>query len=564
MKSDTSAAEGARPLPDIDDLAASLHFSPLDGIIWLGGRRMVLMHTRALGILRRELIEAVGHDRARALFTRQGHEAGAMDARFANTVRGNREVFDAFAVGPQLHALEGVVKVEPVLLDIDVPTGRFRAEYRWHNSSECEAHIEHFGIGANPACWSQLGYASGYASVFIGRPIIYREVRCKAMGFDHCHIVGRPAQEWDDDDLRYFRAENYAPAPASTPPAKWDMVGASSGFNVAFHLLQRVAKTSATVLFLGESGVGKEMFARNLHRMSLRAEQPFVAVNCAAIPETLVESELFGVEKGAFTGATASRAGRFERAEGGTLFLDEIGTLSLSAQGKLLRALQEHEIERVGGTATLATDVRVIAATNTSLEEAIAAGTFRSDLYYRLNVFPVRIPPLRERSADIPLLMDHFLRIIAARHGKAVTGFSQRTIYHMLGYDWPGNVRELENVIERGVILAEPGGPIELHHLFTSGERLEKSVLALDRTGGAGSIQYHITADVGRAADDGGPLLDNIIKTAWSLDDLSHRLALRALDQCAGNRSAAARRLGLTRSQFNYRLGKRAGASSGQ
>ena len=238
-------------------------------------------------------------------------------------------------------------------------------------------HQADFGIGTEPACWMQTGYAIGYTSAMIGRLIVYREIECPRMGHQHCRLVGKPADEWDnvEDDLRFLNAEAFVsttahggagerqqaaelPGDDQRPYGEKEMVGVSSAFNSACHMLKRVASTAATVLFTGESGVGKELFAYMLHQIGPRKEQPFVAVNCAAIPETLIESELFGVERGAYTGASQSRPGRFERAAGGTLFLDEIGTLSLVAQGKLLRALQEGEIERVGGVRSVKVDVR--------------------------------------------------------------------------------------------------------------------------------------------------------------------------------------------------------------
>lgn len=562
--------------PNIDDLAASLRFSPSDGHIWLGNRRMVLMHTGALGIMRRELIDALGQDRARALLTRQGYEAGAMDAEFANRVRANGKMFDAFSVGPQLHALEGVVLVKPLVFDVDVEKGEFYVEYQWHHSSECAAHVEHFGVSATPVCWSQIGYASGYATVFLGRPIIYRETQCQAMGYDHCHIIGKTAEEWDnpEQDLKYFRAENYVASgngrtkkpPQKAPPAprqgegqrdEWHLVGASSGFNIAYHMLQRVAKTDATVLFSGESGVGKEMFARNLHKLNHRSAEPFVAVNCAAIPENLIEAELFGVEKGAFTGALASRQGRFERADGGSLFLDEVGTLTMSAQAKLLRALQESRIERVGDSRVRDVDVRVIAATNIDLKEAVEKGEFREDLYFRLNVFPIRIPPLRERYADMPMLMDHFLRRFSARHEKRITGFSEQAIGALMSYRWPGNIRELENMIERGVILAEDDGPIDLCHLFTSGEKIDKSIFALDSAGRPRRAHYHGQADLEQEEDLAtAGIYDSLLEKRLGLPALESQMIEHALRKTGGNRSAAARLLGISRAQINYRIDK--------
>lgn len=540
-------------LPLIGDLAATLHFAPEQGHIWLAGRRMVLIHARTLGIARREIVNAIGYDRARAVFTRQGYDAGAMDADVAAKIRKGDSVYDAFSVGPQLHALEGAVLVEPLVFDVDVERGRFHAEYRWRHSSECGEHVAVFGVGQAPAGWSQIGYASGYASVYLGRPIVYREVECIAMGHADCRIVGKPAEDWDDaeDDLRYMRSEQLqaaVPMPrtatAAAPADRWRVVGASSGFNVAFDMLRDVADTDAVVLFQGESGVGKEMFARNLHTMGRRRDNPFVAVNCAAIGEGLIEAELFGVERGSFTGATVSRPGRFERAEHGTLFLDEIASLSLIAQAKLLRALQEGEIERVGDTRTRTVDVRLVAATNIDLREAVAAGTFRADLFYRINVFPLRIPPLRDRRADIPLLMEHFLDIYRARYRKQVSGFDEKAVSAMLSYDWPGNVRELENIIGRGVVLGREGEPLRLHHLFTSGERLGDQRFAL---GTDGKVRSTSAVDAPQLS------VDTLLDQCASLAEIERRLLDGALIRSGGNRSAAARLLGLSRAQFNYR-----------
>jgi len=550
--------------PLIGDLAATLHFAPEQGHIWLSGRRMVLVHARTMGNVRREVANAVGYDRARAIFTRQGYESGAMDAEVAAKLRQGDSVFDAFSIGPQLHALEGAVLVEPLAFEVDVEKGHFLAEYRWRHSSECGAHVDAFGVGHLPGGWMQIGYASGYASVYLGRPIVYREVECIVMGHEHCRIIGKPAEAWADaeQDLRYMRSEqlnvvNEAPRPVAPAPRervkpdRHRVVGASSGFNVAFDMLRDVADTDAIVLFLGETGVGKEMFARNLHAMGKRAEKPFVAVNCAAIPETLIESELFGVEKGAFTGATACRSGRFERAEKGTLFLDEIACLSLAAQAKLLRALQESEIERVGDTRARKVDVRLVAATNIDLREAVAAGIFRADLFYRLNVFPLRIPPLRDRRADIPLLIDHFLDIFRARHGRQVTGFDAAALSAMLSYDWPGNVRELENIIERGVILGRNGEPLRLHHLFTSGERLgdQRFELAAD-----GSIRASGTREENSAPAQQISPVQALLDDGMPLSKIEAAMLAEALSRANGNRTAAARMLGLSRAQFNYRL----------
>ncbi len=237
-------------------------------------------------------------------------------------------------------------------------------------------------------------------------------------------------------------------------PGGRTLIGQSPAFRALMETLRQAAAAHATVLLVGESGTGKELAARALHELSPRASGPFVAVNCGAIPETLLEAELFGVEKGAFTGALARREGRFERAHGGTLFLDEVGELSLSAQVKLLRVLQEGEIERLGGSGPITVDVRVVSATRRELPREVAEGRFREDLYYRLNVVEVRIPPLASRREDVPLLADHFLRRFAAKNAKPLRGLSAEALQALEDYAWPGNVRELEHAVERAVVLA--------------------------------------------------------------------------------------------------------------
>jgi len=234
-----------------------------------------------------------------------------------------------------------------------------------------------------------------------------------------------------------------------------EIVGSSGALRKVLSLVSKVAPADATVLIAGETGTGKELVARAIHRRSKRVSRPFISVNCAGIPRDLIASELFGHEKGAFTGATQQRLGRFELANGGTLFLDEVGELPAETQIALLRVLQEHEFERVGGTRRIRVDVRVIAATNRDLQAAISAGSFRSDLFYRLNVFPIEIPSLRERREDIPLLVEYFIDRYARKAGKHITTVEKRTLQVLQSYPWTGNIRELQNVIERSVILCE-------------------------------------------------------------------------------------------------------------
>src|SRR5712691_2661341 len=234
-----------------------------------------------------------------------------------------------------------------------------------------------------------------------------------------------------------------------------EIVGSSGALQKVLSLVSKVAPTDATVLVTGETGTGKELVARAIHRRSRRSSRAFVCVNCAAIPRDLIASELFGHEKGSFTGAVQRRLGRFELAEGGTIFLDEVGELPMETQIALLRVLQEHEFERVGGTRSIPTNVRVVAATNRNLQAAIAAGTFRSDLFYRLNVFPIDMPPLRERREDIPVLVEYFVDHCARKVGKNIQGITKESLDLLRSYPWPGNIRELQNVIERSVIMCE-------------------------------------------------------------------------------------------------------------
>jgi len=305
-----------------------------------------------------------------------------------------------------------------------------------------------------------------------------------------------------------------------------NIIGRSKPMLAVYDLIYRVSRADATVLIRGESGCGKELVAHAIHYNSMRAGKPFIKVSCSALPESVIESELFGHEKGAFTGATALRKGRFEMARGGTLFLDEIGDLSPAVQVKLLRVLQEKEFERVGGSSTIKADVRMIAATNRDLEKAMEEGTFRQDLYYRLNVFPIRIPPLRERKTDIPLLVDFFIEKYAKANFKTVNRISTQAIDMLMGYHWPGNVRELENCIERAVLLTNDD-VIHGHHLPPT-------------------LQ---TSDMGEMA--GG---ESNLRAA--LDSMERSLILDALKAARGNKAKAARTLGISERIMGLRVRK--------
>lgn len=316
------------------------------------------------------------------------------------------------------------------------------------------------------------------------------------------------------------------------------LIGQSPSICMVKRLIDQVAKTNASVLILGESGTGKELVARLIHVLSLRNEKPFVPVNCAAIPLELLESELFGHEKGSFTGAIQSKPGRFEMALGGTLFLDEIGDMPLSMQAKLLRVLQERSYERVGGTKVLKADVRIIAATHHDLEESILQGSFREDLYYRINVFPIEIPPLRERKEDIPILIDHFQHI----HNPSLNALklTEETLQGLINYDWPGNVRELANLIERLIILF-PEKAVQISDLPEKFQAKAQSVAFDDK-----DCTILTTEDFSK---EGFDLKEHIAKLEWTLIH-------RALSEHRGVVSKAAKRLGLRRTTLVEKMKK--------
>jgi len=342
----------------------------------------------------------------------------------------------------------------------------------------------------------------------------------KPFSLDHLTAVVQKALE-----VRALRDENRQLKEELGRRYEFDNItGRSAAMQEIFSTIARVAPTRATVLLAGESGVGKDLIARAIHFHSPRRDRPFVKINCTALPENLMESELFGYEKGAFTGAAQTKPGKFEQADSGTVLLDEIGDVPASIQVKLLRVLQEREIERLGSNKTLHIDVRVIAATNSDLRAALEQGTFREDLYYRLNVVPISIPPLRARREDIPFLAEHFVRTFGADNASPVQSITEAAIKKLTEYHWPGNVRELQNVIERSLVLC-------------SGTTLD-----------AGDIKLE-TAPRPRAQTG-----EHLLPDGMTLDEYEQSIIREALQRAEGNKSQAARLLGLTRNALRYRL----------
>lgn len=342
----------------------------------------------------------------------------------------------------------------------------------------------------------------------------------KPFSLDHLSTVLNKASE-----LLRLRRENHELKEQFQVRTAFDgLIGQSAAMQDVYKLIERVAPSRATVLLCGESGVGKDMVARTIHRHSPRKNQPMVKINCSALPENLMESELFGYEKGAFTGAQLTKPGKFEQADTGTVFLDEIGDVPMAVQVKLLRVLQEREIERLGSNKTRSIDVRVIAATNVDLRRALEEGRFREDLYYRLNVMPINIPPLRERREDVPALAEFFVR----KHGRPDNTLSRGALKRLMDHDWPGNVRELENVVERSLLLAE-------------GLELTDDDIRIDRNPRAAS---------GARRDDG------FLPPGMTLDEYEQSILKEAIKRANGNKSQAARLLGITRNALRYRLGQ--------
>jgi len=339
----------------------------------------------------------------------------------------------------------------------------------------------------------------------------------KPINFDELLIVAERALS-----NRLLRTEASAMRAKLTERRIGNMVGDSPPIQQVFKVIDQVAPSRASVLITGESGTGKALVAEAIHAQSRRADGPFVELHCAALAETLLESELFGHERGAFTGAMARRDGRFQKAHGGTLFLDEIGEISPSVQVKLLRFLQEHEFERVGGSQTLTVDVRIIAATNRDLAAEVRKGNFREDLYYRLNVVNIELPALRERRSDITLLADHFLRKYAEENDKQVAGFTDEAMSALVGYDWPGNVRELENAIERAVVM-------------TTGDRIDAA---------------NLPRDVAPLVNNNGmpPIPGS------SLEDIERYAILKTLEATGGSTSKAADILKVSVRKIQYKL----------
>jgi DNA-binding NtrC family response regulator len=537
-----------------------LELDPAGGAIRFAGQRALLLDAVGVGLLRKHLVGSIGLTAARALLTRVGFAEGWRMAEVMEHEFKWDGDEDRRRAGIRLLALKGL------FVPADGGGGALSKEGVVVASSyEAEQHLMHLGRADVAVCWALCGLASGYLSRAEGRKILVLENRCAGKGDSICHLQARTAEEWGEEraeELRVFeqgkleesfevslqrvtetlkaaerKLRRHQRALTEVAPgveAPMGIVARSAVMTRLVDLARRVARVDTTVLITGESGAGKERFARLIHDESARAAGPFLAVNCGAITETLLETELFGHLRGAFTGATQDRPGLFEAANGGTLFLDEVGEVSPGMQVKLLRALQEREIRRVGESRSRSVDVRIVAATNRDLSLEVARGAFRQDLYYRLKVVELPVPSLRERREDILPLARVLLASAAVRMKSAVAGLSPSCADQLLRYEWPGNVRELENAMERAVALAR-GSRVELDDLPEEVRRA--APLAATASTEAGVVR--------------------------SLDDVEKAHILAVLELNGGNQTRAAKQLRIGSATL-YRKLKRYGLIDGR
>jgi DNA-binding NtrC family response regulator len=487
----------------------AIHFAELldfrlgDGSIWLKNERVLVRSASSIGMLRRDLIANFGMEAARRVIQRMAYAQGYLQGLIMSERYGTKV---AVPSGPIIFGLEGLGSVTVIVKIKDPKRPDFHEEGIIHGSPDAEQHMLLFGKSDMPVCWTATGFASGYHTAARGKLLYFEEETCVAMGNPYCHIVAReikgaPGQNEHTDpfagesptavdifrdvreemDLRFrsLHKKGGKAKPHSSRPGKKDTDGrrdvveraialpGESRFIVSDRAMSeavreavRVAPLPTSVLVQGESGTGKEFFAHLIHHSSGYTQSPFVSLNCAALTESLLESELFGHVRGAFTGAIRDKAGLLEIARDGTLFLDEVGDMPLSVQAKLLRALELRQIRRVGGEADVKIHARIVAATNIDLASAIDAGRFRPELYFRLAGFVIHLPALRERREAIPILAYEFLNRAAPAFGKNVVSISPEVMNRLTGYSWPGNVRELKHAIERAVIISN-GSEIE-------------------------------------------------------------------------------------------------------
>jgi two-component system, NtrC family, response regulator HydG len=527
------------------NIAELIQFSP--GFVGLQGRRLLIHDLSSLAQFRKDLIETVGNDMARRILTRKGLFWGQADAAGMQRLFNWDSREELIKAGPELVKILGLAYAEIIKMNIDESAGTFEMEITCADSTEVEQHRIELGKALYPVCWVITGYLSGYMSSCTGTSIYFLESQCQGAEASSCIIKGKDIDSWGcgfDKDLPYFKAAdiqkrvqklserireqqrilalNRKQLKASQKPS--DISGLevrSKAFRNVLELADRVSSFDTTILITGETGTGKEVLARHIHSISHRKNNPFLAVNCSALPESLLENELFGHKAGSFTGAKNDEVGLFEAAQSGTIFLDEIGDISLMTQAKLLRVLQSKEIRPVGGTQPQTIDVRVISATNRDLDSLVREKKFREDLLYRLRVLQIAIPPLRMRTDDILPLARNFLDQFSRKLKIPALRFSTETVDVLIRYSWPGNVRELENALEHASVLCTDG-TITPDHL-------------------PGTVTGRIP-------------INSLVNTLQSLEEIELQHIRSALELTEGNRAEAARLLKISESTLYRRL----------
>ncbi|MBN2144282.1 MAG: sigma-54-dependent Fis family transcriptional regulator [Candidatus Aureabacteria bacterium] len=454
-----------------------------EGNINLHGRRLVLHSIHAFAQFRHDLISTIGIDHARGILTRYGYFWGEADAAAMKRIFKWNDVQEWMLAWPRLLSLEGAVRTQVKSFSMDISRNLFSMEIVWHDSAEAIEHSSELGKSSNPVCWILTGYASGYTSFVMNKNIYFTENSCMACGAKTCQATGKDEITWGEeikpfliyfnssdikgkiqtlsDELRKKTAElerekRILANSGMQSPSEFVEVR-SAVFQRVVDLARKVAPYDTSVLITGESGTGKEVLARFIKKNSMRQNECFLTVNCGALPETLLESQLFGHKAGSFTGASHDHIGFFEQANNGTIFLDEIGDISPDLQIKLLRIIQNREFIKVGESRSRKTNVRIISATNQDLQKLVAAGKFREDLYYRLRVVEIKIPPLRERPEDIIPLARQFVKLFSKKLKIPGLHLDSTVIDHLQNYSWPGNIRELENAIEHSSVFSRDG-----------------------------------------------------------------------------------------------------------
>ena len=522
------------------DLRPEEIFNFFDGTLTLKGREVVIHSLHAFAQFRKDLLSSTEIEHARSILTRFGYFQGQADAYLLmNNFKWENKI-ELIKAGCKLHSLEGIAKDIINNLEYNEDTGEFNMELAWHDSKEAEEHLFTIGQSSHPVCWILSGYFSGFVSLAIDRDVYFIERSCKAQGNNICNATGKDIKSWGTEIksyLPYFKVSDIKvkikklsgqlkrkayllkkyekEIEALQTLANPTFVEIySESYKRILNIANKVGPYDSTVLITGETGAGKEVLARYIHKISARSDEKFVAINCGALPETLLESELFGHAAGSFTGAVKNRVGLFETANKGTIFLDEIGEISSSTQLKLLRVLQEHEVLRIGESIPRKVDIRIIAATNKDLKLLIKQKVFREDLFYRLSVMELQVPPLRERKEDILPLTRFFIEQVSKKLKIPNLHIDSSCIEYLQEYSWPGNVRELQNIIERAAILCTDGNIIPQNFPSTILNEAAKS-------------------------------FDSVLKENSTLEQIEQAYIEHILMQTSGNKTKAAEILGI-------------------